>query len=230
MLIICKDCGLEKEKYHGCQCRECRLSYLIEYRNEHKESISEVRHEYFKTYRETNKERIKASAKNYYERTKEAKKAYYNQNIETIRVSRRETEKKRRSKDPSFAMRQDISRRVSADLKRAGSSKKGKSVKTYLPNPISEVMAHIESQWVGHNAWMNWGNRGPYNVKTWDDNDPATWTWQIDHITPQSDLPYTSMEDENFKKCWALENLRPLSAKQNLLDGVRRTRHRKKAT
>jgi len=30
------------------------------------------------------------------------------------------------------------------------------------------------------------------------------------------------MEDENFKKCWALENLRPLSAKQNIIEGNRR--------
>lgn len=40
-------------------------------------------------------------------------------------------------------------------------------------------------------------------------------------------LPYTSMEDENFQKCWALSNLRPLSAKQNNSDGVRRIRHKK---
>jgi hypothetical protein len=73
---------------------------------------------------------------------------------------------------------------------------------------------------------MNWNNQGMYNSDTWNDNDPATWTWQLDHIIPQSDLPYTSMEDENFKKCWTLENLRPLSAKQNLLDGVSRERHK----
>jgi hypothetical protein len=30
------------------------------------------------------------------------------------------------------------------------------------------------------------------------------------------------MVDEEFKKCWALSNLRPLSAKQNILDGNRR--------
>jgi hypothetical protein len=49
----------------------------------------------------------------------------------------------------------------------------------------------------------------------------------IDHIVPQSDLPYSSMNDENFQKCWALENLRPLSAKQNYLDGMTRIRHNK---
>lgn len=30
------------------------------------------------------------------------------------------------------------------------------------------------------------------------------------------------MVEDNFKKCWALENLRPYSAKQNLADSNRR--------
>jgi 5-methylcytosine-specific restriction endonuclease McrA len=72
---------------------------------------------------------------------------------------------------------------------------------------------------------MNWNNHGKYNAKTWDDNDPSTWTWQVDHIIPRSDLPYTSMEDDNFKKCWSLDNLRPLSAKQNIIEGSQKIRH-----
>jgi hypothetical protein len=74
---------------------------------------------------------------------------------------------------------------------------------------------------------MNWGNRGKFDPKTWDDNDTSTWKWQLDHIIPHSDLPYDSVEDENFKKCWSLENLRPLSAKQNVIDGTLRIRHKK---
>lgn len=66
---------------------------------------------------------------------------------------------------------------------------------------------------------------GKYDPKTWDDNDNSTKTWQLDHIIPQADLPYTSMEDENFKKCWALENLRPLSSKQNCFEGANKSRH-----
>jgi hypothetical protein len=69
---------------------------------------------------------------------------------------------------------------------------------------------------------MTWNTHGIYNSKTWDDNDVSTWRWQIDHIIPQSILPYTSIEDNNFKKCWALENLRPYSAKQNILDKDRK--------
>lgn len=33
------------------------------------------------------------------------------------------------------------------------------------------------------------------------------------------------MEDNEFQRCWSLDNLRPLSSKQNFLDGVRGTRH-----
>jgi hypothetical protein len=76
---------------------------------------------------------------------------------------------------------------------------------------------------------MNWSNHGRYNKKTWNDNDSSTWVWNIDHIIPQSDLPYAEMSNDpnsNFQKCWHKDNLRPYSAKQNLLDGVRRTRHK----
>ena len=39
---------------------------------------------------------------------------------------------------------------------------------------------------------------------------------KILQIYTQSKLPYYSMTDENFKKCWALENLQPLEASENI--------------
>jgi len=57
------------------------------------------------------------------------------------------------------------------------------------------------------------------------ENDRTTWTWQLDHIIPQSTFKYTSMEDKKFQNCWALNNLRPYSANLNLLDGVNKIRH-----
>jgi len=45
-------------------------------------------------------------------------------------------------------------------------------------------------------------------------------------IIPQSTFKYSSMEDQEFKNCWALSNLRPLSAKQNNFDGIHQIRHR----
>lgn len=52
---------------------------------------------------------------------------------------------------------------------------------------------------------MNWDNWGAY--------------WHIDHIYPVSLLPYSSMEEDNFKRCWALDNLRPLEKIANIKKG-----------
>lgn len=68
---------------------------------------------------------------------------------------------------------------------------------------------------------MTWENRGSYLSNKYIENDSSTWTWHIDHIIPQASLLYFSMEDENFKKCWALENLRPLKAIINIKKGNR---------
>ena len=100
-------------------------------------------------------------------------------------------------------------------LKKNNSSKKD-SILKFLQYTIEELKMHLESLF---EPWMNWNNYGVYRKCSWNDNDLLTWTWQLDHIIPQSALPYTSMEDDNFKKCWALENLRPLSSKENLLKG-----------
>jgi hypothetical protein len=98
----------------------------------------------------------------------------------------------------------------------------GLSFLKFLKYSIQELKEYLELQF---ESWMTWNNWGIYNPKTWDNNDCSTWTWNIDHIIPQSDLPYSSMQDDNFKKCWELNNLRPLSSKINLIDGASGVRH-----
>ena len=84
-------------------------------------------------------------------------------------------------------------------------NKFGLSISKYLPYSMIELKEHLEKQF---EPWMNWNNHG--SVKS--DHK----TWQIDHIIPQSKFPYTYMSDDNFKKCWALENLQPLEAIANI--------------
>ena len=118
----------------------------------------------------------------------------------------------------------NCSRLVNKMLKLQNSSKNGKSSKSFFPFTTEELKKHIELLF---EPWMNWSNQGEYNSKIWNDNDSTTWTWQLDHILPQSDYTYSSMEDSNFKIVWVLSNLRPLSAKQNIIDGANRIRHKK---
>ena len=167
----------------------------------------------------SHKEEIKKYHKIYYlENTNKilkATKKYSENNKLKIRTNAN----RRRKNDIVFRLRRDISGHIRGALKRFGSSKYGSSCLKYLGYSIKELKDHLENQF---DPWMNWNNHGSYNTTTWDDNDKFTWIWQIDHIIPQSKLPFISMEDDNFKKCWSLENLRPYSAKQNIIDGNKR--------
>lgn len=66
----------------------------------------------------------------------------------------------------------------------------------YCRNQLAD---HLEKQFL---AGMGW-----HNMRE----------WHIDHIVPVSSFSFKSIEDDEFKACWALSNLRPLWAKDNLL-------------
>lgn len=57
---------------------------------------------------------------------------------------------------------------------------------------------------------------------------PNGWTlanygskWEIDHVVPVSSFDYDSPDHPEYKKCWALENLRPLCKYENRAKGNR---------
>lgn len=139
---------------------------------------------------------------------------------DAIRISKRKYQTNRRQRDPVYKMRKYLSTAIYQALRDSNSKKHG-SIMNYLSYSIDELKIHLEQQF---ESWMSWKNMKKYDNKTWNNNDSNTWVWNLDHIVPQSLLPYISMEDDNFKKCWALENLRPYSAKQNIIDGNRRNR------
>lgn len=138
------------------------------------------------------------------------------QNKERTKIIRNSYQNTRRKADPFFRLRDRFSTAIRVSLNKRGSSKCGLSILKILPYSIQELKDHLESQF---ESWMTWENYGRYEVKTWNDSDPTTWTWQIDHIISQSTFQYTSMEDKKFQECWALNNLQPLSSKVNLLKG-----------
>lgn len=122
--------------------------------------------------------------------------------------------KARLNNNPYLKLRANVSKTIRKYLKKQNISKCNVSILKFLPYSIQEMKKHLENLF---EPWMNWNNWGIYNAKNWDDANKKTWTWQIDHVIPQSALYYQSMEDENFKKCWDLNNIRPLSAKENCL-------------
>jgi hypothetical protein len=147
--------------------------------------------------------------KHYEERINKRKE--YNQTVNAkIKNSKRALKRYYLNKNnPLYLLRRRVSQMVNKQLKKKSSSKFGESISKYINYSIQELKEHIEKQFDSNMSWQNYGIY-----------------WHIDHIIPQSDLPYISMSDENFQKCWSLSNLRPLEAYQNIIEGARKTRHK----
>jgi hypothetical protein len=67
-----------------------------------------------------------------------------------------------------------------------------------------DLRRHLERQFVKGMSWDNFGE------------------WHVDHIVPISRFVFASADDEQFKQCWSLTNLRPLWARENVSKGARR--------
>jgi hypothetical protein len=234
-MIFCNKCKQEKEdcdflyknkitKY----CQKCRDKHKIENKISRDKNIDRYRKsnkDYMKRFRDGNKIEAYKRTNNWKNNNKEYiknynkkyKKKYYLENKEKLIKKSRYYDNRRKEIDPVYKLRRSISIDIWHALKKRN-GQKGSSFLKYLDYTIKELKEHLESQF---ESWMNWGNQGIYKIVEWDDGDCSTWRWHIDHIIPQSALPYTSMEEENFKKCWTLKNLRPLSAKENLEKGCK---------
>lgn len=200
---------------------ECKVCVLLS-RKTHYPEIKEERAVYIRQYYQKNKEIILKHNNSYLVENQEQRTAYlhkyYQDNKNEIINKNHARHKIRRKEDPAYRLRKDLSTRIYTELKKAGGSKNEESILKYFPYTIQELKIHLEKQF---ESWMTWDNQCKYDPQTWKDDDQSTWTWQLDHIIPQANLTYTDMNDDNFKKCWALENLRPLSAKQNIIKGNR---------
>ena len=103
--------------------------------------------------------------------------------------------------DPKLRLRKGIISAIRKTLYKQGKRSDVRSFEK-LPYDLKQVTEHFEGQFDEHMTWENYGSY-----------------WQIDHIYPQSRLLYDSYDHENFQKCWALSNLRPLEASENSRKG-----------
>lgn len=234
---ICRPCCTEKAQDYRNKNRDKIRKYEQEYRPKYLEKHKEEKAAYQKEYYQSNIEKAKAASKKHREKNRDElliyAKQYYQENKkelkeksekykENYKPRKRQLQNEARKNNPYKKIHHNVSGLIRITIQRNGSSKNGNSIIDHLGYTIQELKEHLEKQF---EPWMSWENWGKYDTSVWDDNDQTTWTWQLDHIIPQSKLPYTNMKDENFKKCWSLDNLRPYSAKLNSIEGSNRKRH-----
>lgn len=105
--------------------------------------------------------------------------------------------------DAQRKIRRNLSSLMSKRLRKRQTNSNYKTKFNGLGYTIEELMKHLELQFSQGMTWDNYGE------------------WEIDHKTPDTWFSYSSIEDSDFKKCWALNNLQPLWAKDNCSKGNR---------
>ena len=102
-------------------------------------------------------------------------------------------------------IRKSFSKLLSRYLRRRHiTPRKCKSKFELLGYTPEELFRHIEENFQPGMSWDNYGE------------------WHIDHIIPDCQFKYNSVNEEGFKLSWSLSNLQPLWAKDNLRKGGRR--------
>lgn len=155
---------------------------------------------YQKEYREAHKEQRKVYGKYYRQIYKEYfkkyRKEYYLKNKEKMLKQSIDNSKNRRKTDSKFRLNQSISASMRNSLK---NGKNGYHWGKLVGYTLRDLIKHLEKQFTSK---MNWDNYGSY--------------WVIDHKVPISIFNFSSFEHIDFKRCWALKNLRPLEKTENI--------------
>lgn len=76
--------------------------------------------------------------------------------------------------------------------------KSGRRWQLLVGYTTEDLRRHLEALFVPGMTWLNHGE------------------WHIDHKRPLSSFMFASTDDPAFKECWALSNLQPLWAEDNL--------------
>ncbi len=157
-----------------------------------------------KQWRANNKERMKSNIErwraNNKEKLRRIRKEWRINNIERDKQSKKRY-RDRIIKIPERKLNQRISELICKSLKRG--SKGGRHWETLVGYTINELKEHLEKQFRPGMSWNNYG------------------MWHIDHKKPKTSFDFKSPDDDGFKQCWALGNLQPLWAKDNINKGVK---------
>jgi hypothetical protein len=208
--MICSKCKNDKEltdfyknkankSGYDYYCKDCRRS----------PEVRKLANKANSTYRNKNKDNLEWRA----QQNKTANKSYHKHKDKCLkRMSDYRTSGKRKktrgSKDKEIwrrcakeRLKNPINRLHNAmrcgirnTLQKNNLDKEGTKWLDCVDYSKEDLITHLESQFEEGMTWNNFGRYG----------------WSIDHIIPISVFDIKDVQDISFKKCWALENLRPM--------------------
>ena len=147
------------------------------------------------------KERKRKNYDKWYEQNKEHRREYHKQwrteNVDKWRKTKRDYEKNRKDSDPLYKLVANFRTAIWTVLKESNVDKYGHyfDVLQYTPE---ELILHLEKQFTEGMTWDNYG------------------IWHVDHKLPITSFDIQEMGDEEFMKCWCLDNLQPMWGEENI--------------
>ena len=209
----CKNCANESvllwKKNNPEKARECRKKSNNKYyrnnseeareyhKNWQKNNLEKLKN-YNEKYRKDNHERISEQIREWAENNPERKKAidkrYYENSPEKVKLKNKRARIKFYS-NPKNRLSRSITGAIWFSLK---GNKNGRHWEDLVGYNLKKLRIHLESLFKDNMTWNNYGK------------------WHLDHKIPISLWKFNSHNDREFKQCWALCNLQPLWASENL--------------
>ena len=156
-------------------------------------------------YYRRNAERLRKKSRDWFKNNKEqgrkTRDEWAKNNPEKVkRIYRKKS--KRILSTPMGRLSSNMARAINAALR---DGKNGKKWEEFVDFNAETLMIHLEKQFKPDMTRENYGRGG----------------WHVDHKIPISAFNYEKPEDDEFKKCWSLDNLQPLWAEDNLKKGAK---------
>jgi hypothetical protein len=207
---VCRECASKQYKQYYLKNKDKINKRIKEYRKKNSEKVMLFSRKRSREWYKKNQEYAKQYSRNYYEQNKEKEKArcqrFFDNNPEYRKIYSRKWKenhpdyekewlRNKRENSPAFRLSKNISRQMRKAINR---NKDGYNWENIIGYTLEDLIKHLEKQF---KDGMNWDNYGK---------------WHIDHIRPISSFNFNSYDDPEFKKCWALENLQPLWAEDNI--------------
>ena len=154
-----------------------------------------------KKWRDSNKEYMSNKSKTWYEQNKEHRKEYLKEyrknNVDKIRQIKRDYERNRKARDPLYKLISNFRTAIYTVLKESNVDKYGHyfDILQYTPE---QLITHLELQFKDTMSWDNYGE------------------WHVDHKLPITHFNISEMGDEEFMRCWSLDNLQPMWGIENI--------------
>ena len=154
-----------------------------------------------KKYREKNKEKLSIKHRLWYEDNKDKWntyiKEYRENNVDKIRQIKRDYERNRKATDPLYKLISNFRTAIYQVLKESN-VEKNKHYFDILQYTPEQLITHLELQFKDTMSWDNYGE------------------WHVDHKLPITHFNIVEMGDDEFIKCWSLDNLQPMWGVENI--------------